>query len=110
MSRSERLLDLLQLLRRHRHPVTGADIVAEMGISIRTLYRDIATLQSQGACIDGAPGLGYVLKPGFTLPPLMFTADEVEAMGTLLRLHAMHWPRLQRSCLPRCAVSSTRPP
>lgn len=80
MSRSERLLDLLQLLRRHRHPVTGADIAAEMGISIRTLYRDIATLQSQGACIDGAPGLGYVLKPGFTLPPLMFTADEVEAL------------------------------
>lgn len=80
MSRSQRLLDLLQLLRRHRHPVTGADIAAEMGISIRTLYRDIATLQSQGACIDGAPGLGYVLKPGFTLPPLMFTVDEVEAL------------------------------
>jgi len=80
MSRSERLLDLLQLLRRHRQPLSGAVIAAGMEISLRTLYRDIATLQSQGASIDGAPGLGYILKPGFTLPPLMFSADEVEAL------------------------------
>lgn len=80
MSRSERLLDLLQLLRRHRQPISGAVIAADMGISLRTLYRDIATLQSQGASIDGAPGLGYILQPGFTLPPLMFSADEVEAL------------------------------
>ena len=80
MSRSTRLFDLLQLLRRHRRPVSGALIAAELGISLRTLYRDMATLQSQGACIDGAPGLGYVLKPGFTLPPLMFSPDELEAL------------------------------
>ena len=81
MSRSERLLDLLQLLRRHRLPVSGAAIAGELGISLRTLYRDIATLQSQGAGIDGAPGLGYVMKPGFTLPPLMFSVDELEALA-----------------------------
>ncbi len=80
MSRSARLLDLLQLLRRHRQPLSGAVMAADLGISLRTLYRDIATLQSQGASIDGAPGLGYILKPGFTLPPLMFSADEVEAL------------------------------
>jgi len=80
LSRSERLLDLIQLLRRHRHPVTGGAIAAELGISARTLYRDIATLQAQGAPIDGAPGLGYVLRDGFTLPPLMFSTDEVEAL------------------------------
>jgi predicted DNA-binding transcriptional regulator YafY len=80
MSRSERLFDLLQLLRRHRQPVSGADMARALGISLRTLYRDIATLQSQGARIDGAPGLGYVMTPGFTLPPLMFSVDEVEAL------------------------------
>ena len=51
-----------------------------MGVSIRTLYRDIATLQGQGAPIDGEAGLGYVLKPGFMLPPLMFTDEEIEAI------------------------------
>ena len=80
MSRSKRLLDLLQVLRRHRYPVTGAALSEELGVSIRTLYRDIATLQSQGARIDGASGLGYVLRPGFVLPPLMFSEEEVEAL------------------------------
>lgn len=80
MSRSERLLALLQHLRRHRHPVSGATLAADLGISLRTLYRDIATLQAQGAHLDGAPGLGYVLREGFVLPPLMFSADEVEAL------------------------------
>lgn len=80
MSRTERLFDLLQLLRRHRAPVTAQTLAQELGVSIRTLYRDIATLQAQGAEIDGEPGLGYVLKPGFMLPPLMFSEDEIEAM------------------------------
>jgi predicted DNA-binding transcriptional regulator YafY len=80
MSRSARLLDLIQLFRRHRLPVSGAAIAAELEISLRTLYRDIATLQSQGAPIDGAPGLGYVMREGFVLPPLMFSPDEVDAL------------------------------
>jgi predicted DNA-binding transcriptional regulator YafY len=80
MSRSERLFDLLQALRRHRRPVSGKILAEETGVSIRTLYRDIATLQAQGAEIEGEPGVGYVLKPGFLLPPLMFTREEIEAM------------------------------
>ena len=80
MSRTARLVDLIQYLRRPRAPVTGTALAAEFGISIRTLYRDIATLQAQGADIQGEPGLGYVLRPGFTLPPLMFSADEIEAL------------------------------
>ena len=80
MSRTSRLLDLLQLLRNHKLPVTGPDLAQELGISIRTLYRDIVTLQAQGADIRGEPGLGYVLRPGFTLPPLMFSAEEIEAI------------------------------
>jgi len=47
---------------------------------MRTFYRDIATLQAQGADIQGEPGLGYVLRPGFTLPPLMFSTEELEAL------------------------------
>ena len=61
-------------------PITGPALAQELGISIRSLYRDIATLQAQGAHVVGEPGLGYVLRPGFTLPPLMFSADEIEAI------------------------------
>ncbi|WP_263140311.1 YafY family protein [Pseudomonas sp. RIT-PI-AD] len=80
MSRAQRLLDLLQILRRHRYPITGAALAAQSGISLRTLYRDIATLQAQGAPIEGEPGLGYVLRAGFVLPPLMFSDEEIEAL------------------------------
>jgi predicted DNA-binding transcriptional regulator YafY len=80
MSRTERLLELLQILRRHRAPVAGATLASDLNVSLRTLYRDIATLQGQGAEIEGEPGLGYVLKPGFMLPPLMFSIDELEAL------------------------------
>lgn len=80
MSRAERLLELLQLFRSHRYPVSGLKLATDLGISIRTLYRDIKSLQGQGAKIDGEPGLGYVLRPGFMLPPLMFSEEELEAI------------------------------
>ena len=63
LSRAQRLLDLIQELRRHRRPVSGAALAEELGISLRTLYRDIATLNAQGAKIDGEPGVGYMLAP-----------------------------------------------
>ena len=80
MSRAERLLELMQVLRRHRRPVSGALLARELGISLRTLYRDIASLQARGAHIDGEPGMGYLLRPGFMLPPLMFSEEEIEAL------------------------------
>ena len=80
MSRATRLLDLLQLLRRHRYPVAGAELARELEISLRTLYRDIAALQAQGAHIEGEPGVGYVLRPGYMLPPLMLSQEELEAL------------------------------
>ncbi|MCC2613203.1 helix-turn-helix transcriptional regulator [Neorhizobium petrolearium] len=80
IARSERLLALLQVLRRYRQPVSGAKLAAETGVSLRTLYRDIASLQAQGAFIEGEAGLGYVLKPGFMLPPMMFSEEEIEAL------------------------------
>ena len=55
-------------------------LAAELGVSLRTLYRDIGALQAQGAGIDGEAGVGYILRPGFMLPPLMFSEDEIEAL------------------------------
>lgn len=80
MSRAARLLDLVQLLRQHRRPVAGQVLAEALGISLRSLYRDIATLQAQGADIVGEAGLGYLLRPGFMLPPLMFAEEELEAL------------------------------
>ncbi len=73
------------MLRGRRHPVSGAELAREAGISLRTLYRDIVALQALGAGIDGEAGVGYVLKPGFLLPPLMFSAQEIEAFTLGLR-------------------------
>lgn len=85
MSRSRRLLELVQVLRRHRNPVTAAVLAGELGVSVRTLYRDIDTLRAEGAPIEGEAGLGYVLRPGFLLPPLMFSEDEIESLALGLR-------------------------
>lgn len=80
MSRSERLLALIQLLRRHRRPVAGAALAAELGVSLRTIYRDMDSLVATGAPIEGEAGIGYVLHDGYVLPPLMFSAEEIEAV------------------------------
>jgi predicted DNA-binding transcriptional regulator YafY len=80
VARSQRLLELIQVLRRHRHPVSGQTLSDELGVSLRTIYRDVQTLIGQGASIDGEAGVGYVLRPGFVLPPLMFSDEEIEAL------------------------------
>lgn len=80
MTRTERLLTLLQVLRTYRYPVSGQKLAERLDISVRTLYRDIATLQAQGAEIEGEAGIGYILKPSFFLPPLMFSQTEIEAL------------------------------
>jgi predicted DNA-binding transcriptional regulator YafY len=78
MTRAERLLKMLALLRRRRTPVTAGALAQESGISVRTVYRDIQALVAQGARIEGEAGVGYTLRPGYLLPPLMFTPDEIE--------------------------------
>src|SRR5712692_4869482 len=80
MDRTERLFALMDGLRRHRRPVTAADLASDLAVSVRTIYRDIRTLIGLGAPIDGEAGLGYLLRPGFFLPPLMFSEDELEAL------------------------------
>ncbi len=83
--RSERLLELMQALRRRRVPVSGQVLAEEMGVSLRSVYRDIATLKSMGAAIDGEPGIGFQLRAEHFLPPLMFTDEELEALVLGLR-------------------------
>jgi len=90
MSRAERLLRLVQLLRRYRAPVSAATLAEELEVSVRSVYRDVQTLREQGAAIEGEAGIGYLLQPGFLLPPLMFSDEELEAITLGLRLSAEH--------------------
>jgi predicted DNA-binding transcriptional regulator YafY len=79
MRRADRLFQIIQILRRSSRPVTAQAIADELETSKRSVYRDIAALVGQQAPIRGEAGLGYVLEGGFDLPPLMLTADELEA-------------------------------
>ena len=80
MSRTTRLFKLMDALRGHRRPVTAARLADDLSVSVRTLYRDIQTLIDLGAPLDGEAGVGYLLRPGFFLPPLMFGEEELEAL------------------------------
>lgn len=82
MARSHRLFDLMQVLRRHRRTVSGQALARELGVSLRTVRRDVGTLQDRGADIDGEPGVGYILRPGSLLPPMSFTEEEILALAT----------------------------
>ena len=80
MSRTARLFKLMDALRGHRRPVTAARLADDLSVSVRTVYRDIQTLMDLGAPVEGEAGMGYLLRPGFFLPPLMFGEDELEAL------------------------------
>lgn len=79
MRRADRLFQIIQLLRR-RHVLTAAAMAEELEVSERTVYRDIADLVRSGVPIAGEAGVGYTLRRGFDLPPLMFTEEEIEAL------------------------------
>jgi len=80
MSRTHRLFQLMQLLRRNTPPVTAQTLADETGVSLRSVYRDVETLRELGAIIDGTAGFGYVLIEDASLPPMMFEDDEIEAL------------------------------
>lgn len=80
MDKTERLFALLDALRRRRSPITAETLAEEQQVSVRTIYRDVQTLVGLGAPVDGEAGLGYVLRSGFFMPPLMFTPVELEAL------------------------------
>lgn len=107
MTRTQRLLALLQLLRAYRYPVTAATLAERLGVSVRSIYRDIDTLKTQGVEIEGSAGIGYVLQSDYHLPPLMFDAHEVDAL--MLGLHwVMRHTDPQLEAAARNAVAKIR--
>ena len=86
MRRADRLFDILQALRVAGQPMTAATLAERLEVTVRTVYRDMATLQARRIPIEGAAGVGYVLRRGFDLPPLMFTDDEINAITVGARL------------------------
>lgn len=80
MRKASRLFEIIQILRLARAPVTAARMALSLEVTQRSIYRDIAALQAMRVPIEGERGLGYILRPGFHLPPLMFTAEESEAI------------------------------
>lgn len=80
MRRADRLFQIIQLLRRRKRATTADELADTLGVSVRTVYRDIADLAGSGVPIRGEAGVGYVLSKGYDLPPLMFDEDELEAL------------------------------
>lgn len=85
MTRAERLLELYMILRARRTVVTADRLAALLDVSARTVYRDVQALRVSGFPIDGEAGIGYVLRRGFELPPLMFTPEEALALSVGVR-------------------------
>lgn len=80
MSRTSRLFEMLGVLRARRRPVTALELAEELCVSERSVYRDVETLRLLGAPLDGQAGVGFVLKEGFFLPNLAFSAEELDAL------------------------------
>src|SRR5947209_7427045 len=101
MRRADRLFDIIQTLRAAARPLTAAALADKLEVTARTIYRDIAALQASRVPIEGAAGIGYMLRRGFDLPPLMFTADEIDAIV----VGARHVRRLRDAKLQQAAES-----
>ncbi|WP_162933116.1 YafY family protein [Roseovarius sp. EL26] len=92
------MFEIIQLLRRANTPMTAQQISHELEVTKRTIYRDMAALQAMRLPIEGEAGIGYVMRAGFDLPPLMFTQDEIEAIAVgLALLGRIGDPGLERS-------------
>ena len=101
MRRADRLFELVQLIRGQRLS-TGEGLAQKLGVSARTVYRDIADLMAQGVPIEGEAGVGYRMRPGFDLPPLMFTTDEARALVAAIRIAQ---PRLDSVLAPQAEAA-----
>ncbi len=81
MRRADRLFQIIEFLRARRRAVTAHEIAETLEVSVRTIYRDMADLVMSGVPIEGEAGVGYVLRDGFHLPPIMLDRDEIEAVA-----------------------------
>jgi predicted DNA-binding transcriptional regulator YafY len=86
MRKASRLFEIIQILRLAKQPVTAATIAEHLEVTVRSVYRDIVALQAMRVPIEGERGVGYILRPGFDLPPLMFSIEEMEAIVLSLAL------------------------
>ena len=82
MRRSDRLFEIIQILRSETQVITASEIAARLEVSTRTIYRDIQALQAMRTPIEGEAGIGYLMRQGYDLPPLNFSVEEVEAALT----------------------------
>lgn len=80
MRRADRLFLIIHALQGRRRAQTARQLAQTLGVSLRTIYRDVADLQCSGVPIEGEAGVGYLLRKGSDIPPLMFTAEELEAL------------------------------
>ncbi|XWN32369.1 MAG: YafY family protein [Devosia sp.] len=108
-NRAGRLLSLLQALREQRRPVAAATLAKRFGVSERTIYRDLDVLADLGAPVEGEAGVGFILRPGFFLPPLALTRDEADAVMLGLRFVTARadpaFARAARSALAKIGAS-----
>ncbi|MCP4071286.1 MAG: YafY family transcriptional regulator [Hyphomicrobiales bacterium] len=88
MSRSTRMFEIIQFLRNAEQPKTAQKIADELEVTKRTIYRDIVALQAMRVPVEGEAGVGYIIRPGFDLPPINFDIEEVEAITVGLALVA----------------------
>ena len=104
MGRSIRLFELIQILRAADRPVSAARLAETLEVSVRTIYRDIAALQGMRTAVEGAAGVGYILRSSYDLPPVNFDAEETEALRVGLSMLA----RAGDSALQRAALGFVR--
>lgn len=86
MRKASRLFEIIQILRQAKKPVTAQHMAEQLEVTARSVYRDIVVLQGMRVPIEGERGIGYILRPGFDMPPLMFSIEETEAIVLALAM------------------------
>ncbi|MEP0964220.1 MAG: YafY family protein [Roseobacter sp.] len=101
--RSSRMFEIIQLLRSAKHPLTAQEIASVVEVTKRTIYRDIASLQAMRVPIEGAAGIGYIMRRGYDLPPVNFDIEETEAITVGLSMIARTGDKGLESAAARAA-------